>query len=183
MKKRYYVMLMAAIFFWGPVGKTALPEENKKDHAYHGADAIFQAEGTAIFWAILKGDDDEHSLVFINIVATEKTASPFRKFSLQAMDPFSKEKKWVFTDKVFEQNNLIKLNRASFRNLMERRFFFYMKDKSALGSRPDMTVYYMSIPDTAPEFLDESSLHSYFKGAMARLAKKISAVGVTQEKE
>jgi hypothetical protein len=29
----------------------------------------------------------------------------------------------------------------------------------------------MSIPDTAPEFLDESSLLSYFKGAMARLAK------------
>ena len=182
MKKRFYVMLMAAIFFWGPVGKTALPEDNKKDHAYHGADAIFQAEGIAIFWAILKGDDDEHSLVFINIVSTGKTASPFRKFRLQAMDPFSKEKKWVFRDKDFEQNNLIKLNRASFRNMMERRFFFYMKDEPALDSRPDMTVYYMSIPDTAPEFLDESGLLSYFKGAMARLAKTRSAVGVTPEK-
>ena len=171
MKKRFYAMLMAAIFFWGPVGKTALPEENKKDHTYHGADAIFQAEGLAIFWAILKGDDDEHSLVFINIVSTGKTASPFRKFRLQAMDPFSKEKKWVFRDKVFEQNNLIKLKRASFRNMMERRFFFYMKDVPAPDSSPDMTVYYMSIPDTAPEFLDESSLLSYFKGAMARLAK------------
>ena len=171
MKKRFWVMLMATIFFWGAVGKTALPEENKKDLAYHGADAIFQAEGIAIFWAILKGDDDEHSLVFINIVFPGKTASPFRKFSLQAIDPFSKEKKWVFTDKVFEKNNLIKLNRASFRNMMERRFFFYMKNEPALDSSPDMTVYYMSIPDTAPEFLDESSLLTYFKGAMVRLAK------------
>lgn len=171
MKKRFCVMLIAAIFFWGPVAKTALPEENKNDLAYHGADAIFQVEGIAIFWAILKGDDDEHSLVFINIVSTGKTPSPFRKFSLQAMDPFSKEKKWLFTDKVFEKNNLIKLNRATFRNMMERRFFFYMKNEPALDSSPDMTVYYMSIPDTAPEFLDESSLLSYFKGALVRLAK------------
>jgi len=171
MKKRFWVMLMATIFFWGAVGKTALPEENKKDLAYHGADAIFQTEGLAIFWAILKGDDDEHSLVYINIVTTGKTASPFHKLSLQAIDPFSKEKKWVFTDKVLEQNNLIKLNRASFRNMMERRFFFYMKDVPAPDSSPDMTVYYMSIPDTAPEFLDESSLLSYFKGAKDRLAK------------
>jgi hypothetical protein len=162
---------MAAIFFWGPGGETAFSEENKKNLAYHGADAVFQAEGLAIFWAILKGDDDEHSLVYINVVSTGKTVSPFRKFSLQAMDPFSTEKKWVFTDKAFEQNNLIKLNRASFRNMMERRFFFYMKDELAMDSSPDMTVYYMSIPDTAPEFLDESSLLSYFKGAMARLAK------------
>ena len=54
-----------------------------------------------------------------------------------------------------------------------------MKDEPDLDSRPDMTVYYMSIPDTAPEFLDESGLLSYFKGAMARLAKTRSAVGVT----
>ncbi len=73
--------------------------------------------------------------------------------------------------RVFEKNNLIKLNRASFRNMMERRFFFYMKDVLAPDSSPDMTVYYMSIPDTAPEFLDESSLLSYFKGAKDRLAK------------
>jgi hypothetical protein len=168
---------MAAIFFWGPVGKTAFSEENKKDLAYHGADAIFQAEGLAIFWAILKGDDDEHSLVYINIVTTGKTASPFHKFSLQAMDPFSKEKKWVFTDKALKKNNLIKLNRASFRNMMERRFFFFKKDEPTLDSRPDMTVYYMSIPDTAPEFLNESDLLSYFKEAMARLAKARSAGG------
>jgi len=170
-------MLIAAIFFWGPFGKAALSAENKKDHAYHGADTVFQAEGIAIFWAILKGEDDEHSLVFINIVSTGKTASPFRKFSLQAMDPFSKEKKWVFTDKALKKNNLIKLNRASFRNLMERRFFFYKKDEPALDSRPEMTVYYMSIPDTAPEFLNESDLLSYFQEAMARLAKARSAGG------
>ncbi len=58
-----------------------------------------------------------------------------------------------------------------------------MKNEPALDSRPDMTVYYMSIPDTAPEFLDESGLLSYFKGAMARLAKTRSALGVTPEKE
>ena len=45
-------MLMAAILFWGFVGKTAFPEENKKDLAYHGADAVFHKEGLAIFWAI-----------------------------------------------------------------------------------------------------------------------------------
>jgi hypothetical protein len=61
--------------------------------------------------------------------------------------------------------------------MMERRFFFFKKDEPALDSSPDMTVYYMSIPDTAPEFLNESGLLSYFKEAMARLAKARSAGG------
>jgi len=177
MKKQCCLLLITAIFFWGPFGKAVLSAENKKGHSYHGADTVFQAEGIAIFWAILKGEDEEHSLVYINISATGNTASAFRKYSLQASDPFSDEKKWVFTDKYFGKNNLIKLNRASFRDMMERRFFFYKNDEHSPDDRPDMTVYYMSIPDTAPEFLNESDLLAFFKGAMARLTTARSAGG------
>jgi hypothetical protein len=95
----------------------------------------------------------------------------FQKYSVLAVDPFSKEEKWVFEGKEFQKKNLLKLNRASFRDMMERRFFFYKTDKNYKDKKPDMVVYYLSIPDTAPEFLEERQLEEYFRDAITRLKK------------
>ena len=143
-----------------------------EEHEYHGADSVFQAEGIAVFWAILKGSDDENSLVYINIIVTDDNAEKFARFSVLAADPFSKEEKLVFEGKEFQKKNLLTLNRASFRDMMERKFFFYTSEENYKDKKPDMLVYYLSIPDTAPEFLEESELEDYFKDAIARLKKK-----------
>ena len=57
---------------------------------FHGADSVFEREGITILWAILKGLTQESSWVYINIINSEK--DPFQKFSVEAVDPFSKEK-------------------------------------------------------------------------------------------
>ena len=168
MKKRIFLILILLLLIGNILGNQIVWAE---EHEYHGADSVFQAEGIAIFWAILKGSDDESSLVYINIIVTDDNGGKFVKFSVLALDPFSKEEKWVFEGKKFEKKNLLTLNRASFRDMMERRFFFYTTDKNYQDKKPDMVVYYLSIPDTAPEFLEESDLEDYFKDAVTRLKK------------
>ena len=51
------------------------------------------------------------------------------------------------------------------------RFFLYTTEENYKDKKPDMVVYYLSIPDTAPEFLKKSKLEEYFKDAIARLKK------------
>ena len=170
MKKRIFLILILLLLIENVLGNHTVWA---KEHEYHGADSVFQAEGIAIFWAILKGSDDESSLVYINIIVTDDNGvDTFATFSVLAVDPFSKEEKWVFEGKEFQKENLLKLNRASFRDMMERRFFFYTTAEDYQDEKPHMVVYYLSIPDTAPEFLEESQLEEYFNDAIARLTKK-----------
>lgn len=168
MKNVVFLIVTLMFLIGGVLGSQIVYAEEKE---YHGADSVFQAEGIAIFWAILKGSDDESSLVYINIIVTDDNSKKATKFSVLAVDPFSKEEKWVFEGQEFQKKNLLTLNRASFRDMMERRFFFYKTDENYKDKKPEMVVYYLSIPDTAPEFLEESKLEEYFKDAITRLKK------------
>ena len=168
MKKRIFLIVILLLLIENVVGhRTVWAEE----HEYRGADSVFQAGGIAIFWAILKGSDDESSLVYIKIIVIDDDVDSFAKFSVLAVDPFSKDEKWVVDGKEFHKESVLTFNRASFRDMMERRFFFYTTDENYQDTKPDMLVYYLSIPDTAPEFLEESELENYFKDAVIRLKK------------
>ena len=125
MRKQLCLILMLGSIIGGVFGNHQILAADTENHEYHGADSVFQAEGIAIFWAILKGKDDEHSLVYINLIRVDAPNKSFQKYSLLAVDPFSQDEKWVFQGKKFDKQNLLKLNRASFRDMMERRFFFY----------------------------------------------------------
>lgn len=172
MKKCLCVLFTLGFVMSALIGNQALFAETAEKREYHGADSVFQAEGLAIFWAILKGEDDEHSLVYIKLISTAEAEKPFQHYRVLAVNPFSKEEEWVVKGQAFEAQNLLKLNRAAFRNKTERRFFFYTSEKIEEGQKPDMTVFYQSIPDTAPEFLEETQIEQYFKEALARLKKK-----------
>ncbi len=168
MKTRISLIVMLLLLIGSVVRQHTVWAE---EHEYHGADSVFQAEGIAIFWAILKGSDDESSLVCIKIIATDDDADSFATFSVLAVDPFSKEEKWIVEEKEFHKENLLRLNRASFRDMMERRFFFYTTDEHDQDKKPALLVYYLSIPDTAPEFFKESDIEAYFDDAVTRLHK------------
>jgi len=150
------------------------PESNK----YHGADSSFKANGISIFWAILKGSEENNSWVHIKIINQEENLKQFHTFSLIASHPFSDSEEWIIKGEKLKKENIIKLNRESFKDMMERTFFFYRSEKieDYQGEMPDMIVYYLSVPDTAPEFLTLEKLITYFKDAEKRLEKVESTI-------
>ena len=136
---------------------------------FHGADSAFEREGITILWAILKGPTEESSWVYIKIVNSGK--SLFQIFSVEAVDPFSKEKEWVVKGKKLKKENLIRSNRTSFRDKTARRILFYQSMEACEKENPDMTVYYLGVPDTSPEVLSEKEMENYFEKAIERLKK------------
>ena len=136
---------------------------------YHGADSVFEREGITILWAILKGPTEESSWVYIKIVNSGK--SPFQIFSVEAVDPFTKEKEWVVKGKKFEKENLVRGVRTSFRDKTARRILFYRATEAFEKENPDMAVYYLGVPDTSPEVLLEKEMEDYFEKATERLKK------------
>jgi hypothetical protein len=126
---------------------------------FHGADSVFEREGITILWAILKGSTEESSWVYIKIVNSGK--SPSQIFSVEAVDPFSKEKEWVVKGKNLEKENLVRSNRTSFRDKTARRILFYRSTKAFEKENPDMAVYYLGVPDTSPEVLSEKECANY----------------------
>jgi hypothetical protein len=136
---------------------------------YHGADSVFKVKDVGVIWAILKGSDDAHSTVVIRIENLSAGKSAYQTFSVSAVHPFSGVEKRLIINETFDEKNLVTSSRASFRDMPGRRIFLY---KTADGSqRPDMVIYYMSIPDTAPEFLGLEQLDRYLDETAERLKK------------
>jgi len=136
---------------------------------YHGADSVFKLKDVAVLWAILKGSDDAHSTVVIRIENLRPGKPEYRSFSVSAVHPFSDAVEWVVRNAPFREINLIKSSRSSFRDMPGRRILLYKNPEGQ--SAPDAVIYYMSIPDTAPEFLDAGRLDAYLDDAADRIKK------------
>lgn len=136
---------------------------------YHGADSVFRLKDVAVLWAILKGSDDAHSTVVIRIENLRPGEPEYRAFSVSAVHPFSDAQEWVVRNEPFHEINLIKSSRSSFRDMPGRRILLYKKPEGQQA--PDDVIYYMSLPDTAPEFLDAGSLEAYLNDAVKRVKK------------
>ena len=138
---------------------------------YHGADSVFEMEGVAILWAILKGPDEDHSWVYIKMIDSRVHPSSFQSYSVQAVDPFSQEKEWMVKNVEWKRENEVKASRSSFKEKPARRILLYENTPRDQQGKPLMTVFYMGIPDTTPELLTENQLKAYFAKARERLKK------------
>jgi hypothetical protein len=136
---------------------------------YHGADSVFEKEGVVILWAILKGQDEASSWVYIKIV--NSGGNPFQFYGVEAIDPFSKEEEWVVKGEPLQKKNIVKSIRTSFRDKTSRRILFYRNVEALEKETPDMAVFYMGVPDTAPEVLSEKEMDHYFEKALERVKK------------
>jgi hypothetical protein len=136
---------------------------------YHGADSVFEKQGIAILWAILKGQDEASSWVYIKVI--NSGGNPFQFYSVEAIDPFSKEKEWVVTGETLQEKNVVKSIRIAFRDKTSRRILFYRNREAMEKQTPEMAVFYMGVPDTSPEVLSEKEMDHYFEKALERIKK------------
>lgn len=179
MKRRIFVFLTCLFLTLNIFcNLSAVANQQTGSNEYHGADSTFKANGISIFWAILKGPEESSSRVYIKIINPEDNLKQFHTFSLIASDPFSDSEVWIIKVEKLKKENIIKLNRESFKEMTARRFLFYRSEKieDYKSEKPDMIVYYLSLPDTAPEFLTLEKLEAYFKEAEERLKKVESTI-------
>jgi hypothetical protein len=139
---------------------------------YHGADSVFEKDGVAILWGILKGRDEDSSWVYLKMVIAPEEKGRLRLFSVEAVDPFSGEKEWVVRGQRLERENLVKSRRSSFTDKTVRRILFFRSPEALEEGKPDWVVFYRGVPDTTPELLSEPNLEHYFEQALEKLGKR-----------
>jgi len=135
----------------------------------HGADSSFRAEGVTVLWGILKGSSEETSYVHIRILYAASAAPALGFFSVEAVDPFSKERAWVMKGVPLRTLQTLKIVRTDFRDKTERWLHFYSDRESLEKGRPALTIFYHGVPDTAPELLSEVDLEGYLAQALLRI--------------
>jgi len=165
MKKHTLLFLLLAGMIWIAPRTPRIFSQTE----YHGADSVFEKEGIAILWAILKGKDESSSWVYTKII--NFGGNSFQFYSVEAVDPFSRQKEWLLKGMKLEKENLVKSVRTSFRDKTSRRILFYRNEETLEEQIPDMTVFYMGVPDTSPEVLSEKELGAYFERALEQLKK------------
>lgn len=135
-----------------------------QDIEYHGADSIFAVDDIAVFWAILKGPDINTSKVYINIVPLDLNKLEFTRYSVVAANVFSGEEEIIIDFQSLENENLIIQEYGSFSMMSKRRLLFYCTDDSS--DNPNMEIYYIGVPDTAPEFSAEEQIQAFFQHSL-----------------
>jgi hypothetical protein len=142
------------LFFMSNVGAQA------NEQAVHGADGIFVSADAAIVWAVLKQPAGDQAVVWLRVV------NPARKFAyvaIDGVDPFTRKRERVEAGKRLDAELRLSSDRASFSDLPSREVHFYLSEGDWRTNRAALTVYYLGVPDTTPEFFTAAAMDEYFR--------------------
>lgn len=132
----------------------------------HGEDSVFSGQGVAIAWGVLKGPVEEQTQVVIRIVPTCRA---YAYVGVEAVDPFTRERRPVLEGRLLTNPLDVRGPRASFADFPRREIHLYRTADDWLARKPALTVYYLGVPDTTPEFTTEAALTDYLSAALQRV--------------
>jgi len=167
------ILLIFCLLFLGIFNINSLANQNQVENmsAYHGADSVFKAEGITVLWGVIRGSDESNTMVYIKIIAAEEAREHFKYYSVKATDAFSDALEWLVKGKILQAGNMVGQIRELFQALTERTILLYgdINPENIEKKKEDFSVYYLSLPDTTPEFKTKEQLEKYFIDAQNRL--------------
>jgi hypothetical protein len=141
-------------FFLAPWVVAGWPGHAIAEDVLHGADAVFRAGTLTIVWAIVRDRDEAKTAIVVRVVDTGQRVVAV---AVDGLDPFTKQRTTLASKRAVDGGTDIAIPRSSFANWPQSEFHFY-----AAGSpEPVLTVYYLRVPDTTPEFADDAAARRY----------------------
>jgi len=135
----------------------------------HGGDSVFSGQGVAIVWGVLKGAVEEQTEVIIRVAPLGQA---YTYISVEAVDPFSRERRVVLPGRPLAGQLDVRSLRSTFADFPRREIRFYRTADDWRSGKPVLTVYYLGVPDTTPEFTSEAALFAYLAAALAGIKGK-----------
>jgi hypothetical protein len=130
----------------------------------HGESSSFAGHGVAMVWAVLRGASEEDTRVVLRIA---QAGADYAAVSVDGVDPFSQRHQTLLRVQPFGSWVDVRTPRGTFADLPRREIHFYTAvDRDA--QHPSLTVYFMGLPDTTPEFVSEAALRAYLEDALAK---------------
>jgi hypothetical protein len=131
----------------------------------HGENSSFLGSGVAMVWGVLRGAREEDTQVILRIAPA---GGDYAAVSLDGVDPFTQRRQELTGIQPLGNPVEIRSPRGTFGDLPRREIHFYTANDPH-AQRPSLTVYFMGLPDTTPEFASEGALRSYLDETLAKL--------------
>ena len=130
----------------------------------HGENSVFAGHGVALAWGVLKGATEEETQAVLRIAPA---GGPYTYLSVEGIDPFTQTRREILRGQPWLRPVEVRTPRATFADLPRREIHFYT-DAGWHAGQPDLTVYFMGLQDTSPEFTSEPALSTYLTNALAK---------------
>ena len=146
---------------------TLLAPTTAKGEQIHGENSSFVGHGVALAWGVLRGvrEDDTQVVLRVALAGGEYVA-----ISMEGVDPFTQRREDFLVMQALGERLDIRTPRSTFADFPRREIHFYTAtDRQA--RRPSLTVYFMGLPDTTPEFATEVALVRYLNETMTPVTR------------
>jgi len=124
----------------------------------HGADSVFAGPGVKLVWAVRRGATEAETMVVVRIVSADAS---YRWVRLDGVDPFTKDRKVFVAARALDGAIDLTVPRPQFADYPSTEFHFFQSAEDAAAGRPKLTVFYLGVPDTTPEFAGQSEADAY----------------------
>jgi hypothetical protein len=131
----------------------------------HGENSSFAGHGIILAWGILKARVEDQSQVIVRVTPVDPA---YTYVGVDGVDPFTQKRQEVLAVQPLSAEVDVRSARGTFADFPRREFHFFTAS-DWLAKRPSLTVYYMGVPDTTPEFLAEEALLAYLAGTVDKL--------------
>jgi hypothetical protein len=126
----------------------------------HGEDSVFAGHGVTIAWGVLRAAAEAETQVVVRVVAP---GGAYTHLDVEAVDPFTHARRSMVDAPVKLDGPVeVHMPRVGFADFPRREIRLWR------AGRPALTVYYLGVPDTTPEFASEAGLRAYLDDAVAK---------------
>lgn len=131
----------------------------------HGENSVFVGQGVGVAWGVLKGPTEEGTPVILRIVPA---GASFAAVRLEGVDPFTGNRRVFLEGRALGEGLDIRTPRSTFADFPRREITLYGTEADWQARRPTLTIFFLGLPDTTPEFTSEAALSAYLADALAR---------------
>ena len=131
----------------------------------HGSSDVYATQEVALAWGVLRGASDADTMIVIRIVAN---ANAYGSVAVYGVNPFSKAEQPLQPPIALDRSVDVQMPRIRFAELPRTELRFYATAESAQSGTPKLTVFYLGVPDTTPEFADRAKLDAYLGDRITR---------------
>jgi hypothetical protein len=125
----------------------------------HGADSLFVSPSVKLAWAVKRGASETETLVVIRVIADRS----HRVIRVDGVDPFTKDRKVFVAARALDRETDLAVPRAQFADHPSTEIYFFASAEDATANKPKLTVFYLGVPDTTPEFARAGEAEAYLR--------------------
>lgn len=128
----------------------------------HGENSEFRGPTLKLVWGVLRGASEEATQVVIRVT---NVTGAYQRIRVDGVDPFTKDRVTQVPLRPLGRETDVVIPRGRFAAHPSTEFALFRTEEDARANHPALVVYYLGVPDTAPEFADRAKLEAHL-GAM-----------------